>query len=225
MKFTIPRNILAALAVTMAKNDVRYYLNGVLIEVHERELFAVSADGNRLSVYHATHEPVEEIGSIILAGDFVERLVKSKSRLNVNSRIKSAYKNMGNDMTIVTDGFDAVCKDRYVMGQLIDGLFPKWRKVLAHNTKVLAQDKHIDVQPRFVGDIAKQGNLIMKGTPPRLCACGWSETEIRSALVGFWREDFTSLVMGLCFERADTVSVPSWYKREAPQDSCATETA
>lgn len=45
-KFAIKANIFHALSVSMAKNDVRYYLNGIYIDGNK----AVSTDGHRITI-------------------------------------------------------------------------------------------------------------------------------------------------------------------------------
>lgn len=52
-RFTLPivafRKILDLTAFSMAAQDVRYYLNGILLEVNHNRLIAVATDGHRLS--------------------------------------------------------------------------------------------------------------------------------------------------------------------------------
>lgn len=44
------KNLLEKTAFSMAEQDVRYYLNGLLIETKENMLYAVGADGHRLAI-------------------------------------------------------------------------------------------------------------------------------------------------------------------------------
>ena len=211
MKFTINKNVLAALAVTMPKSDIRYYLNGVLIEVHTRELFAVSADGRRLSAYHAIHDATEDVGSVILGADLVWRLIESR-----------AAPDGSKDLSIVTDGNTAICRERCVIGYVVDGKFPDWRSVVAKSISSLDQSRHIDLDPEFVGSTGKQARLLRDPRGPRLCACRTLNSSY-GALVGFGRPDFFSFIMEIKTDLP--VALPEWAKLPEPQGACAMETA
>lgn len=49
---SVPVRFLQAAAITAAKNDVRYYLNSILIDIMPGAFRIVSTDGHRISAFH-----------------------------------------------------------------------------------------------------------------------------------------------------------------------------
>lgn len=50
MKIDIPPKVLKAVSLAAAKQDIRYYLNGVLIQIRPDGVFLVATDGSRMHV-------------------------------------------------------------------------------------------------------------------------------------------------------------------------------
>ena len=46
------KNILQHVIFSMASQDIRFYLNGLLLKVEQKNIFFVSTDGHRLSYYN-----------------------------------------------------------------------------------------------------------------------------------------------------------------------------
>jgi len=72
----IQQSTLDAMLLIAAKNDIRYYLNGVYIEWNGAMTRAVGCDGHRLAVKQHAVENNQCAGSIIIPRDVIERLPK-----------------------------------------------------------------------------------------------------------------------------------------------------
>lgn len=112
--------VLADVANAMGNKDVRYYLNGSLLEIKGRSLKAVSTDGHRLSVSDTEIEgPVDKNTSQIIPRQAV--LLMARYFEDSDNLIR---------MTI-SDSFLEVRKDETVFyAKLIDGRYPDYDKVI-----------------------------------------------------------------------------------------------
>ena len=75
----IQQSTLDAMLLIAAKNDIRYYLNGVYIEWDYERTRAVGCDGHKLAVHYQFIEGNAGAGSIIIPRDVIERLPKQSS--------------------------------------------------------------------------------------------------------------------------------------------------
>ncbi len=107
----------------MAQQDVRYYLNGMLLELNKNSLFSVATDGHRLA-----------LSKILLEQNFDEltqAIIPRKGILEV-SKILSSLDDVcllelsNNHIKITLGQFTFISK-------LIDGRFPDYEKVLPKN--------------------------------------------------------------------------------------------
>ena len=83
-------NALKAVIVTAAKNDVRYYMNTVLLEVQREKVTLVSTDGHRITFATLTlNTGIEDTQiDLVLDRPDVERLIKGVSVNNEELVIK-----------------------------------------------------------------------------------------------------------------------------------------
>ncbi len=107
---------------SMAQQDVRYYLNGLLIESEGTNLRAVATDGHRLAISDTDlTESRDEKKQVILPRKGVielQRLLDEKGRIEVL---------LGSNHIRVK--FDDVC----FTSKLIDGNFPEYQRVIPPN--------------------------------------------------------------------------------------------
>lgn len=115
----------------MAQQDVRYYLNGMLLETEGSNLRAVATDGHRLALCEATVEngglPSQQV--IVPRKGVIElhRLLSGEGELRVELG--------SNHIRIEVDGIRFTSK-------LIDGRFPEYQRVIPQNPKnVLTADR------------------------------------------------------------------------------------
>ena len=117
-------NALKAVIVTAGKNDVRYYLNTVLVEVQREKVTLVSTDGHRITFATlALNTGIEETQvDLMLERTDVERLIKGVS---VNKKLKTeelVIKWCGATVSVEADG-------TLFTFNKVDGKFPNWRRV------------------------------------------------------------------------------------------------
>ena len=104
----------------MARQDVRYYLNGLLLEVAPRHVKAVATDGHRLAVAHLDAETgVEASKSIIVPRKGVLELARLLSGEDAELTVR-----VGTNAVQLTVG------DVRFSSKLIDGRFPDYGRVI-----------------------------------------------------------------------------------------------
>ena len=104
----------------MARQDVRYYLNGLLLEVAPRGLKAVATDGHRLAVAHFEAETgVEESRAIIVPRKGVLELARLLAAEDAELNVR-----VGSNAVQLTVG------DVRFTSKLIDGKFPDYGRVI-----------------------------------------------------------------------------------------------
>ncbi len=107
----------------MAQQDVRYYLNGLLLEITPDKLCAVATDGHRLALSELSGNfDVTEPRQIILPKKGVNEL----ARLLDDSDVSMAIKLSENHILIEFQGMRFTSK-------LIDGKFPDYQQVIPNN--------------------------------------------------------------------------------------------
>ena len=116
---TVLRNLIDRTAFSMAQQDVRYYLNGMLFELTSGRLRTVSTDGHRLALCDAELvSPVDEV-SVILPRKGVMEL----SRI-LGDAGESVQLSIGrNHVRIVVGPITFTSK-------LVDGKFPDYERVI-----------------------------------------------------------------------------------------------
>ena len=104
----------------MARQDVRYYLNGLLLEIAPQGIKAVATDGHRLAVAHFESEMGEvESKSIIVPRKGVLELGRLLSSEDTELKVR-----VGSNAVQVTVG------DVRITSKLIDGKFPDYGRVI-----------------------------------------------------------------------------------------------
>ena len=126
------RGILELTHFAMAHQDVRYYLNGLLLEIGKGRLRAVATDGHRLAVADVAVEGADGDGrSVIVPRKGVMELLRLLS--------------VGDELVELSLGGVAAqldVGDVRVVTKLIDGRFPDYERVIPPEDKC---DKHIVV--------------------------------------------------------------------------------
>ena len=122
--FSIPQNQLKALfdntAFAMAQQDVRYYLNGILVEISPDLIKLVATDGHRLALSEFKSDiSISSDKQIIIPRKAVIEL----SRLLDNSESPAKITLSQNHIRVETNGLVFTSK-------LIDGKFPDYKRVI-----------------------------------------------------------------------------------------------
>ncbi len=132
--FTLPQQLLkslfAAVQYAMAQQDIRYYLNGLLMLIENGELRVVATDGHRLA-YASKGVETKDVGrqEVILP----RKTILELSRLLADSDDPVEIELSGNQARFA---FGSVV----LVSKLVDGKFPDYTRVIptAHPKKVLA---------------------------------------------------------------------------------------
>jgi len=118
---------------SMAQQDVRYYLNGMLLESDGRSLRAVATDGHRLAVCEAQLEGEAKSGQQVI--------VPRKGVLELQRLLGSEGTVQ---LLIGSNHVRAQIDDIRFTSKLIDGRFPEYGRVVPTNpTKVIAADREL----------------------------------------------------------------------------------
>lgn len=123
---------LALVQYAMAQQDIRYYLNGLLLVAHNGELKLVATDGHRLA--YAS----EEIGSQIQ--DRVEVILPRKTVLELSRQL--ADNDEALEITLMPTQARFSFGDVEFVSKLIDGKFPDYERVIPQNqNKTISLDR------------------------------------------------------------------------------------
>ena len=113
------KRLLKQVEFSMAQQDIRYYLNGLLLEVNEKKLNIIGTDGHRLSFTTTELSQIFEKNNIIIPRKTIIELIKllDDSENEVNIDFTS---------TQVTFSFG----DIKLISKVIDGKFPDYNRVI-----------------------------------------------------------------------------------------------
>jgi DNA polymerase-3 subunit beta len=126
------RDIIEKTAFAMAQQDVRYYLNGLMLEVSSNNLRAVATDGHRLAYCEKqTDADIADIKQVILPRKGVLELVRLLNDTDEPVRI-----------TLGSNHLQVEFNDLRLTSKLIDGRFPDYNRVMpAEGENVITADR------------------------------------------------------------------------------------
>jgi DNA polymerase III subunit beta len=113
------KKLLKQVEFAMAQQDIRYYLNGLLLEVNDNKLNIVGTDGHRLSFTSTTLNKNYEKTEVILPRKTVVELIKllDDSENEVNIELNAGQVNFAfNEIRLIS--------------KVIDGKFPDYHRVI-----------------------------------------------------------------------------------------------
>lgn len=117
------RELIVRTQFAMAQQDVRYYLNGLLIEIGQGELKAVATDGHRLAVATEAFQGNDEVqGQYILPRKTVLELARLLDKEEADVQLELSP----TQLTVTTDATTLVSK-------LVDGKYPEYQRVIPEN--------------------------------------------------------------------------------------------
>lgn len=116
----VMRRMIAKTQFSMADNDVRYYLNGLLLELRDDGVSAVATDGHRLALSEVPVDTgISETRQIIIPKKGVTEL----------NRILSRSEEVA-ELNITANHISLSLGDERFTSKLIDGNYPDFRRVL-----------------------------------------------------------------------------------------------
>lgn len=125
-RFSLPQSAMKRLIdrtqFAMAQQDVRYYLNGLMLELDGGQVRAVATDGHRLSLCQIDADSgVDELRQVILprkgVGEMAKLLADGDGKAEARFELGSNHLRMEVDNVVFTS-------------KLIDGKFPDYRRVI-----------------------------------------------------------------------------------------------
>jgi DNA polymerase-3 subunit beta len=123
----------------MAQQDVRYYLNGMLWELNDKQLRVVATDGHRLAMCTLPHKVgVEGDTQVILPRKGVLEL----SRLLLDEEAEIVIVIGSNHIRATTNDFTFTSK-------LVDGKFPDYQRVLPRNPDKMVLGSRLELRQAF----------------------------------------------------------------------------
>ena len=113
------KKLLKQVEFAMAQQDIRYYLNGLLLEVNDNKLNIVGTDGHRLSFTSTTLDKSYEITDVIIPRKTVIELIKllDDSEDEITIEINAGQVNFS-------------FGDIKLISKVIDGKFPDYHRVI-----------------------------------------------------------------------------------------------
>jgi len=134
LQLTLNRDLFKSLLLhtqyAMAQQDVRYYLNGILMDFKSDKLVVVATDGHRLALAHSTmHLPDAAPSQIIIPRKAVLEISRMLDTADEEVRLEI-------DQHHIKIHFSA---ELTLISKLIDGRFPEYQAVLpANNDKTMS---------------------------------------------------------------------------------------
>ena len=125
------KSLLDKTAFAMAQQDVRYYLNGLLLELDGKQIRAVATDGHRLALCDSLNE--------IEVKQPIQIIVPRKGVLELSRLLKEEEEEV--KVQISANHIRVIREDLQFTSKLIDGKFPDYDRVIPEmgKTPVLAE--------------------------------------------------------------------------------------
>ncbi len=137
-RFTVTERLLKRLIdktqFAMAQQDVRYYLNGMLLEVGNGQIRTVATDGHRLAVSENSCEVAEGVD--------VQVIIPRKAVLELGRLLGDSEEKVNVDIS--SNHIRLALGDTLFTSKLIDGKFPDYQRVIPSETdKTVVADKEL----------------------------------------------------------------------------------
>lgn len=203
IKLTVRAEIIAVLKLFASDKDVRYYLNGIALEIGAAESRLVATNGSMLGCIRIVSEQPEvatPLTNIIIPNDLLKSIKPSGMVEITIGDLETKDNGKGEQVPVsnsrpITLTYAGVS----ISGKTMDGIFPEFRRVIP--SKVSGQPAQFD--PRFTGTLAKAWAIIHGGKGPHLVGIGFNGTD--GALIDLAYEDFTGVIMPL---RSNAITAP-----------------
>lgn len=122
-------------AFAMAQQDVRYYLNGMLLEVGNKNISTVATDGHRLALCKLSKENTDTL-------DRKQVIIPRKGVMELQKLLISEEKEL--QIKITNNHVRVELDDIVFTSKLIDGRFPSYERVIPEEAnQVITVDKEL----------------------------------------------------------------------------------
>lgn len=123
----------------MAQQDVRYYLNGMLLEVRNGALRAVATDGHRLAM---CTRPIS-----LMMEDVKQAILPRKGVIELSRLLVDGADNV--EIVIGNNHIRAITQTMIFTSKLVDGKFPDYERVLPRNGNKVILGEREDLRQAF----------------------------------------------------------------------------
>ena len=164
MKTSVSVKALRAILIAAAKKDVRYYLNGALIETDAAGALLVSTDGHRLHACRSHDAATIPGAPIIIPRDMLETVIRGASKDAMAEISAEAYAGMSAPTvphTVRIERSDGMT----ITGAAVDGTFPDFRRVIPSLNSF--SNEPAQFNPLLIAD-AEKAALLMAGYARRV---------------------------------------------------------
>ena len=195
--FTInlPSRPLLALREIAAKKDVRYYLNGVSLEVGQEGAFLSASNGSILGVARLAECPANVQAKVVIPRTLLDRLKPSEAAVTLTAR------------RAPLDGVECWRLELATPGMALSDwaaaeMAADWRRVTPKSVSGVAGQFHQDVLSILI-----RASKALHGRSHPSITIGHNGPH-DAALVGFENPDFFGVVMPMRYEAPD--APPAW---------------
>lgn len=201
IKLTVRAEIIAALKLFAADNDVRFYLNGINLEIGRKETRLVATDGVMLGCFRVESEQPDvdaPLTNIIIPNDLLKP-IKAKGMVEILIGPLETKKDAKGEEVPVSSARPVTLTyaDVSMSSKTLDGIFPDWRRAIP--SKVSGEAAQFD--PAYVGLLAKVAAALYGKS--KYVGIGFNGDD--AALLDFGDENFVGVLMPL---RPDVVTAP-----------------
>lgn len=128
------RKLIESTQFAMAQQDVRYYLNGLMLELSQKGLRCVATDGHRLAMCDSDVEiNTPEVRQVIVPRKGITELARLLEMTDDEIRVD-----------VGTNHIQTVFNETTFTSKLIDGRFPEYQRVIPQGgNKVVIADKEL----------------------------------------------------------------------------------
>lgn len=149
LNFEVPLVLLKSALVCAAKNDIRFYLNGVALD----QGHIVATDGHRM--FYAPFESIKDLPQIIIPREAIEFIAKKASGIGKKDPEKVNVK-------IHIDGCKGTlnvldCTESFT---LIDGKFPEWKRIIPKPAMQKYESQTLMFNWQYMADFQKIAKLL-----------------------------------------------------------------
>lgn len=129
------KRLLASVQHAMAQQDIRYYLNGVLLVIEGDSIKLIATDGHRLAYIAEKLETEHPKKEVILSRKTVNELLKLLSESEDKLQLELAEKQVR-----------IIFSDIVLTSKVIDGKFPDYTRVIPNHTNHLILNRMVILQ-------------------------------------------------------------------------------
>ena len=142
MQFSIKQSQLKAMLNLAAKQDIRYYLNGVFVEFNQQTTRLVATCGHKMGLLNHPSEDNQGAGSLIIPREVIENLPKT-GKFDPELTITKCPVNHASWTIVIPGGTQIVF-------QQIEGNFPDYRRVCNFKTSGEAASFNYEYMVQFL---------------------------------------------------------------------------